>query len=190
MSLFRIKPFRALVVGALALVVTDLALVATSSGESPATATQHVVTRSLDPSPYVELRDMKLRASRAASRTPLPQVHPQVVQVVCWNGRTVVDHPNVQDCPTRPAPSVGGIPAVWIRLMSCEAPGQKWVTNTGNGFYGAFQITWGNAQHYGFARPDLLSPYDQLRLARLILRDQGVGAWPICGPRAGLYPGA
>lgn len=190
MSLFRTKPFRVLVTGVLALVVTDLALVATSSGESSPTTAQHVVASASDVSLSVELRDVKLRASRSLSRRSLPQAHPQVVHSVCWNGEAVVDHPNVRDCPARPASSVGGIPAVWLRVMNCEARSQKWQTNTGNGYYGAFQITWGNAQHYGFARPDLLSPYDQLRLARLILRDQGVGAWPVCGPRAGLYPGA
>lgn len=87
------------------------------------------------------------------------------------------------------APSSAGIPAVWMRVANCEAPGQLWRTNTGNGYYGAFQIEWGNARHYGFRRPDLEPPLRQLALARLILRDQGVGAWPICGPRAGLQRG-
>lgn len=81
------------------------------------------------------------------------------------------------------------IPAVWLRLKVCEAGDYGWHADTGNGFYGAFQITAGNAVHYGFARPDLLPPASQLRLARLILRDQGVTAWPVCGPRAGLAPG-
>lgn len=81
-----------------------------------------------------------------------------------------------------------GVPAVWQRVAACESSGH-WHDNTGNGFYGGLQITAGNAGHYGFARPDLLSPPEQVRLARLILRDQGPGAWPVCGPRAGLQRG-
>ncbi|HMC67853.1 MAG TPA: transglycosylase family protein, partial [Mycobacteriales bacterium] len=57
---------------------------------------------------------------------------------------------------------------------------------TGNGYYGGVQIDEDNATHYGFTRPDLLTPSDQLRLAKLILRDQGPMAWPVCSERAGL----
>lgn len=84
--------------------------------------------------------------------------------------------------------STGGIPAVWLALAKCEAGG-NWRENTGNGFYGAFQITASNAAAYGYGRPDLLPPESQLALARRVLASQGPGAWPVCGPRVGLQRG-
>lgn len=78
-----------------------------------------------------------------------------------------------------------GIAQVWLDVADCESSG-NWRTNTGNGYYGGLQITSTNAAHYGFARADLLPPSQQVRLASLVLRDQGPGAWPNCGPANGL----
>jgi hypothetical protein len=48
---------------------------------------------------------------------------------------------------------------MWLCIHSKEGP---WNANTGNGYYGGLQMTsgWG-----GVARPDLLSPYQQMQLA-------------------------
>jgi hypothetical protein len=81
--------------------------------------------------------------------------------------------------------SAGGYPAVWDRVAHCEST-DDWAANTGNGYLGGLQITASNAAHYGFASPDTLPPAEQVRLGSLILRDQGPGAWPVCGPANGL----
>ncbi len=75
---------------------------------------------------------------------------------------------------------------VWDRVASCESSG-NWGISTGNGFYGGLQFTqstW-NANG-GHGNPANASKAEQKRVAQSVLRTQGPGAWPVCGPRAGL----
>jgi nucleoid-associated protein YgaU len=79
--------------------------------------------------------------------------------------------------------------AVWDRVASCES-GQNWHINTGNGFYGGLQFsasTW-TGYHGGkyASRADRATRLEQIEVARRVLASQGPGAWPVCGPRAGL----
>lgn len=134
MSLFRIWPFRILLIAVVALLVTDLALVATS-GRSSKPLALHVVAASdytvSEPSPLQEIRRLHA-ASRSHVRTSLPQAHPQVVHVTCWNGKVVIEHPGVQDCPDRPKPKPIAVPEgvyAWahasfsILVANCESGG-------------------------------------------------------------------
>jgi nucleoid-associated protein YgaU len=79
--------------------------------------------------------------------------------------------------------------AVWDRVANCES-GQRWHINTGNGFYGGLQFSAGTwrAYHGGkyAGRADRASRLEQIEVARRVLASQGPGAWPVCGPRAGL----
>jgi hypothetical protein len=70
----------------------------------------------------------------------------------------------------------------WLaRVRRCESGG-AYTTNTGNGFFGAYQFTvaswravggWGMPHHAGRLHQD----YRAVRLLHL----QGRGAWPVCG---------
>lgn len=79
--------------------------------------------------------------------------------------------------------------STWDRVAACESGGD-WHINTGNGYYGGLQFaasTWRSFGGSAYAsRADLASKTQQIAVAEHVLRRQGVGAWPVCGPRAGL----
>ena len=88
-----------------------------------------------------------------------------------------------------PAAQAQAPDAVWNRVAECES-GQHWHINTGNGFYGGLQFTtrtW-RGHHGGkyATRADKATRLEQIEVARRVLASQGPGAWPVCGPRAGL----
>jgi nucleoid-associated protein YgaU len=78
---------------------------------------------------------------------------------------------------------------VWDRVAQCES-GQHWHINTGNGFYGGLQFSAGTWRGYHgtkyASRADRATRLEQIEVARRVLASQGPGAWPVCGPRAGL----
>lgn len=95
--------------------------------------------------------------------------------------------------------STAGVTAVWRALVGCEAGG-RWRygapdvgTDPGYDFEGGPNFTHGTWLAYrprGF--PDHAydaTPAQQVLVARRVLADQGVGAWPVCGPRVGLRRG-
>lgn len=90
----------------------------------------------------------------------------------------------------KPRHRAGGTPDVWQRLAACESRGRLRAVGGPGGIYrGLYQI------HVGWYAgadmdPATATAADQLALARKILAKQGPGAWPVCGPRAGLVRGA
>jgi hypothetical protein len=71
----------------------------------------------------------------------------------------------------------------WNAIAQCESGG-NWGINSGNGHYGGLQFkpaTW-NANG-GVGSPAQASRAEQIRVAENVLRSQGLGAWPKCGPR-------
>src|SRR6266566_5985480 len=76
----------------------------------------------------------------------------------------------------------------WDAIAQCESGG-NWHTNTGNGYYGGLQFNQGTWAAYGgtqyASRADLASRSQQVAVAERTLAGQGVGAWPVCGKRAG-----
>ncbi|MET9297669.1 transglycosylase family protein, partial [Streptomyces sp. NPDC003077] len=87
--------------------------------------------------------------------------------------------------PTASAASV----ATWDKVAKCESGG-NWHLNTGGPYYGGLQFsqsTWVafGGQTYA-ARADLATKEEQIRVAEKVLARQGEGAWPTCGPAAGL----
>ncbi len=78
---------------------------------------------------------------------------------------------------------------VWDRVAHCES-GNRWHINTGNGYYGGLQFSSGTWSAYGghkyASRADRASRAEQIQVARRVLKRQGAGAWPVCGPRGGL----
>jgi resuscitation-promoting factor RpfA len=82
-----------------------------------------------------------------------------------------------------------GRSSVWDRVAHCESSG-NWHISTGNGFYGGLQFTartWAAFGGHRYARQaNRASRFEQIAVARRVLAAQGPGAWPVCGPRAGL----
>lgn len=82
--------------------------------------------------------------------------------------------------------------ATWDKVAACESTG-NWAINTGNGFYGGLQFTqssWIAAGGLKYAdRADHATKKQQILAAEVLLKMQGPGAWPVCGPKAGLAKG-
>jgi resuscitation-promoting factor RpfA len=81
----------------------------------------------------------------------------------------------------------------WDAVAQCESTG-NWSINTGNGFYGGLQFTQSSWEAAGgtqyAARADLATKDQQIAAAEVLLSMQGPGAWPVCGPQAGLTAGS
>ncbi|MGP3971799.1 LysM peptidoglycan-binding domain-containing protein [Streptomyces sp. 6N223] len=81
----------------------------------------------------------------------------------------------------------------WDAVAECESSGD-WSINTGNGFYGGLQFTQSSWEAAGgtqyAARADLATKDQQIAAAEVLLSMQGPGAWPVCGPQAGLTAGS
>jgi nucleoid-associated protein YgaU len=76
----------------------------------------------------------------------------------------------------------------WDAIAQCESSG-NWQINTGNGYYGGLQFSKSTWRAYGglryAPRADLASRAQQIAVAERTLKGQGIGAWPVCGRRAG-----
>ena len=75
---------------------------------------------------------------------------------------------------------------VWDKVAECESGGD-WHINTGNGYYGGLQFseqTW--KAFGGEGMPHEASKAEQIDLAQKTHEEQGPGAWPTCGEKAGL----
>ena len=82
-----------------------------------------------------------------------------------------------------PAAAASGDP--WEAVRQCESGG-NYSTNTGNGFYGAYQFTMQTWRGLGMSgRPSDASPAVQDRAARRLADQYGMKPWPNCGKRYG-----
>jgi len=76
----------------------------------------------------------------------------------------------------------------WDAIAQCESGG-NWSISTGNGFYGGLQFTKGTWRAYGGTKyaptANKASRSEQIAIAEKVLRGQGIGAWPVCGKKAG-----
>ncbi|SFP47844.1 LysM domain-containing protein [Amycolatopsis arida] len=73
----------------------------------------------------------------------------------------------------------------WDAIAQCESGG-NWSINTGNGYYGGLQFkdsTW--KAYGGSGKAHNASRDEQIRVAERVLQGQGIGAWPVCGKKAG-----
>jgi LysM repeat protein len=87
-----------------------------------------------------------------------------------------------------PASSAQASGVNWDAVAQCESGG-NWSINTGNGYYGGLQFsrsTWkanGGGKYASTANK--ASKSEQIRIAENVLDGQGIGAWPVCGKKAG-----
>lgn len=73
----------------------------------------------------------------------------------------------------------------WDAIAQCESGG-NWSANTGNGYYGGLQFSPGTwTANGGSGSPAAASRGEQIRVARNVMRTQGIGAWPVCGSAVG-----
>lgn len=73
----------------------------------------------------------------------------------------------------------------WDAVAQCESGG-NWAINTGNGFFGGLQFTLSTWRaNGGVGNPANASRAQQITVAERVLTSQGIGAWPVCGKRAG-----
>lgn len=74
----------------------------------------------------------------------------------------------------------------WAKLRACESGG-NYNTNTGNGYYGAYQYNNGTWNNYGgYARADLAPAAVQDAKARETQAARGWNPWPACSSKIGL----
>ncbi|WP_234470680.1 transglycosylase family protein, partial [Streptomyces sp. MBT70] len=87
------------------------------------------------------------------------------------------------------APAQAASVETWDKVAQCESGG-NWSINTGNGFYGGLQFNQSTWNAYGgtayASRADLATKKQQILIGEKVLASQGEGAWPTCGPQAGL----
>jgi hypothetical protein len=82
-------------------------------------------------------------------------------------------------------PPGAGTPLNWAALRQCESGG-NYRTDTGNGYYGAYQFdlrTWRSVG--GTGNPAKATPAEQDHRAHLLYADRGAQPWPRCGRRLG-----
>jgi LysM repeat protein len=87
----------------------------------------------------------------------------------------------------QPAASGAGLSGVWACIAQHESGGNP-ATNTGNGFYGAFQFTLASWQAVG-GPPGLPSNYPlsvQLHYAEVLQARSGWGNWPVTSQMCGV----
>jgi hypothetical protein len=66
-------------------------------------------------------------------------------------------------------------------IRACESGG-NYATNTGNGFYGAYQFTQSTWESVGgTGNPAAASPAEQDKRAAILYSQQGASPWPVCG---------
>lgn len=87
-----------------------------------------------------------------------------------------------------PASSAEASSVNWDAVAQCESGG-NWSISTGNGFYGGLQFTRGTWKAYGGTKyastANRASRAQQIAIAEKVLHGQGIGAWPVCGHKAG-----
>ena len=92
--------------------------------------------------------------------------------------------------PPAPVPTTGPpsfpLGGVWAELRQCES-GDNYATDTGNGYYGAYQFSAATWHGLGFTGlPNQAPPAVQDEAAVELQARSGWGQWPACSRRLGL----
>ncbi len=91
--------------------------------------------------------------------------------------------------PAAPAPVRYAGSTVWDDLARCESGG-NWAINTGNGYYGGLQFSYGTWHGYDggeFAEyPHEASREEQITVAERLRAARGYAPWPACRAKLGL----
>jgi LysM repeat protein len=77
----------------------------------------------------------------------------------------------------------------WAALRNCESGG-NYATDTGNGYYGAYQFSLQTWQSLGYGGlPSSASPATQDAAAQQLYAEDGSAPWPVCGANLSGNPG-
>jgi LysM repeat protein len=77
----------------------------------------------------------------------------------------------------------------WAALRNCESGG-NYATDTGNGYYGAYQFSLQTWQSLGMSGlPSSASPATQDAAAQQLYAEDGSAPWPVCGANLSGDPG-
>jgi hypothetical protein len=91
--------------------------------------------------------------------------------------------PTITPPTTVPSTPAGG---AWYGLRMCESGG-NYAENTGNGYYGAYQVALSTWYGLGFTGiPSDASPAVQDKAAQELQAVAGWGQWPACSAQLGL----
>lgn len=129
------------------------------------------------PAPTTDPAQIAARAANFAPTTPDPTPSP----------RPVVSRPApsyMQRAASEPTLRTHG--DVWAALARCESGGNA-ATNTGNGYYGAFQFSASTWRSIGGSGLPHQHPYETQRYYAIRLQARsGWGQWPDCSRKLGL----
>ena len=97
-------------------------------------------------------------------------------------------HPLLVNHAAKPAQPPAGVQTNYVgaggtlaAIRACESGG-NYSTNTGNGFYGAYQFTQSTWESVGGSgNPAAASPAEQDKRAAMLYAQQGSSPWPVCG---------
>ncbi len=99
---------------------------------------------------------------------------------------TTTTAPPAPPTPTTTGPPTSPLGGVWAELRQCESGG-NYATNTGNGYYGAYQFSAATWHGLGFTGlPSDAPPAVQDEAAVELQARSGWGQWPACSRRLGL----
>jgi hypothetical protein len=91
--------------------------------------------------------------------------------------------------PPAPAPPAAPADSVWDALARCESGG-NWAINTGNGYYGGLQFSYGTWHDYGGGAyadyPHQATREQQIAVAERLRAARGYAPWPACRAELGL----
>jgi cell wall-associated NlpC family hydrolase len=83
-----------------------------------------------------------------------------------------------------PAPAAASPSVDWDRVAECESSGDWAVVDASGHHGGGLQFTDSTWRAYGGrGEPEAASRGEQIAVAERVLVGQGIGAWPVCGPR-------
>jgi resuscitation-promoting factor RpfA len=125
---------------------------------------------------------MPIRSFRARGRHRKPTHHARSIGLATA--------PLVALIPLANAPAAGAATtATWDRLARCESGG-NWHINTGNGYYGGLQFSYGTWLSNGggkyASRADKATKAEQIAVAERLLDNRGWAPWPACARKLGL----
>jgi hypothetical protein len=90
--------------------------------------------------------------------------------------------------PAAPAPTYSGT-SVWDDLAECESGG-NWSINTGNGYHGGLQFSYGTWHDSGGGQyadyPHQATREEQIAVAERLRAARGYAPWPACRAKLGL----
>jgi resuscitation-promoting factor RpfB len=121
------------------------------------------------------------------SSLPAPASAPMTATIVT----IPVAAPASAPAPAPAAPAAPVVPdgSVWDALAECESGG-NWSINTGNGYYGGLQFSYGTWHDYGggeFAEyPHQATREQQIIVAERLRAARGYQPWPACRAKLGL----